>query len=66
MNTVDFRQLYATVLDKWLKADSQQVLGYNFGNLPLFKTGRPRRHRRTGGGGTPTTPSAPSAACGSA
>ena len=29
------------MIDQWLKADSQQVLGYNFGNLPLFKTGGP-------------------------
>jgi hypothetical protein len=59
VNTVDFRQLYATVIDKWLKADSQQVLGYNFGNLPLFKTGGPGGTGGTGGGGTPTTPVRP-------
>ena len=29
------------MLDQWLKADSQQVLGYNFGNLPLFAAGGP-------------------------
>ncbi len=52
---VDFRQVYATVLDTWLKADSRQVLGYNFGGLGLFDGGpgggsppvnRPHRHRR--------------------
>ena len=52
---VDFRQVYATVLDTWLKADSRQVLGYNFGSLNFFDRGpgsvsagptRPNRHRR--------------------
>ena len=52
VNTVDFRQLYATVLDQWLKADSQQVLGYNFGDLPLFEAGGPGG---TGGAGGPGT-----------
>jgi uncharacterized protein (DUF1501 family) len=32
----DFRQVYASVLDSWLGADSQQVLGYPFANLGLF------------------------------
>ena len=41
----DFRQVYATVLDTWLGADSQQVLGYSFPNLGLFDGG-------PGGGGT--------------
>ena len=35
--TVDFRQVYATVLDSWLQADSGAVLGGSFGSLPLFK-----------------------------
>ncbi|MGZ4737425.1 MAG: DUF1501 domain-containing protein [Acidimicrobiia bacterium] len=57
VNSVDFRQLYATVLDQWLKADSQQVLGYNFGNLPLFATGGPGGGTGpTGGPGTPVRP----------
>ena len=52
---VDFRQVYATILDSWLKADSRQVLGYNFGSLNFFESGpgsatvgpaRPHRHRR--------------------
>ena len=52
---VDFRQVYATILDTWLKADSQQVLGYNFGSLGFFDGGpgsgvvaptRPHRRRR--------------------
>jgi len=45
----DFRQVYATVLDTWLGADSKQVLGYSFPNLGLFDGGP--------GGGT-STPSA--------
>jgi uncharacterized protein (DUF1501 family) len=31
--TVDFRSVYATVLDSWLRADSRQVLGGHFENL---------------------------------
>jgi len=52
----DFRQVYATVLDTWLNADSKQVLGYQFPNLGLFDGGpgggsttpatRPHRRRR--------------------
>jgi uncharacterized protein (DUF1501 family) len=51
----DFRQVYATVLDSWLRADSKQVLGYQFSNLGLFDGGpgggttssvRPHRRRR--------------------
>jgi uncharacterized protein (DUF1501 family) len=33
----DFRQVYATLLDKWLLCDSQQVLGGKFGHLELVK-----------------------------
>ncbi len=52
---VDFRQVYATILDTWLKADSRQVLGYNFASLGFFDGGpgsgtviptRPHRRRR--------------------
>jgi uncharacterized protein (DUF1501 family) len=52
---VDFRQVYATVLDTWLRADSRQVLGYSFGSLNFFDGGpgggsvlpsRPHRRRR--------------------
>lgn len=39
--TVDFRKVYATVFDKWLAADSQQLLSFNFGNLDLFQIGGP-------------------------
>ena len=52
----DFRSVYATVLDTWLKADSKQVLGYQFPNLGFFDGGpgggstgavtRPHRRRR--------------------
>jgi uncharacterized protein (DUF1501 family) len=51
----DFRAVYATVLDTWLKADSLQVLGYRFPNLGFFDSGpgggstaaaRPHRRRR--------------------
>ncbi len=59
VNTVDFRQLYATVLDQWLKADSRQVLGYNFGSLPLFKSGGPGGTGGTGGAGPAVTPVRP-------
>ena len=30
---VDFRSIYATILDKWLGADSQSILGGHFDNL---------------------------------
>jgi uncharacterized protein (DUF1501 family) len=32
----DFRQVYATVLDEWLRVDSRAVLGEKFGGLPLL------------------------------
>lgn len=35
-HTVDFRQVYATILDQWLNCDSQRVLGAKFAHLPLF------------------------------
>ncbi len=60
VNSVDFRQLYATVLDKWLKADSQQVLGYNFGHLGIFNQAGPGGTTGAGtGGGTPAVPTRP-------
>jgi len=31
----DFRQVYATVLDKWLGANSAEILGKRFMPLPL-------------------------------
>lgn len=32
----DFRQVYATILDRWLRTRPETVLGRNFGRLPLF------------------------------
>ncbi len=32
-HTVDFRTVYATIVDRWLGADSREVLGKNFENL---------------------------------
>jgi uncharacterized protein (DUF1501 family) len=32
---VDFRSVYATVLDKWLGAPSEKVLGKRFPLLPV-------------------------------
>lgn len=34
--TVDFRSIYSTLLDKWLKVDSQSLLSQSFKNLDLF------------------------------
>ena len=34
--TLDFRSVYATMLDRWLGADSQQVLGASYPTLDLF------------------------------
>jgi uncharacterized protein (DUF1501 family) len=31
--TIDFRSVYATVLDKWLGVDSKTVLGASFENI---------------------------------
>jgi len=31
----DFRQVYATILERWLRADSTQILGQKFTPLPL-------------------------------
>src|SRR5690606_823042 len=33
---VDFRSVYATILEKWLGADSQAVLGGRFAALPVL------------------------------
>jgi len=40
--TSDFRQVYATVLDDWLGISSGEVLGKDWGWLPLFQTERLR------------------------
>jgi uncharacterized protein (DUF1501 family) len=34
--TTDFRRVYATLLERWLGADSQAVLGGTFESLPLL------------------------------
>lgn len=34
--TVDFRSVYATVVDRWLQGDSQEVLGANYEQFDLF------------------------------
>jgi uncharacterized protein (DUF1501 family) len=34
---LDFRRIYATVLNKWLKADDAKILGSKFEQLQLFK-----------------------------
>lgn len=36
-NTTDFRQVYATVIQEWLGADSVKVLGQRFGTLGMFR-----------------------------
>jgi uncharacterized protein (DUF1501 family) len=38
---VDFRAVYATVLDRWLGADSTQVLGARYEHLPFLGTPGP-------------------------
>ena len=38
-HTVDFRQVYATLLDQWLHVDSSAILGGKFDHLPLIKKG---------------------------
>jgi uncharacterized protein (DUF1501 family) len=35
-HTIDFRQVYATVLNDWLGADAKLVLGKVYETLPLF------------------------------
>ena len=34
---IDFRQVYASVLSGWLRADARQVLGGEFGGLKLIR-----------------------------
>ncbi len=35
--TIDFRQIYATILEDWLETDSELILNGRFDKLPLFK-----------------------------
>jgi uncharacterized protein (DUF1501 family) len=41
--TVDFRRVYATVLERWLGLPSKDALGGNFDPLPLLNTADQRR-----------------------
>lgn len=34
---IDFRQVYATILDKWLNVPSRDVLGVSFDTLPIIR-----------------------------
>jgi uncharacterized protein (DUF1501 family) len=36
-HSIDFRRVYATLLDEWLKVDSRAVLNGQFAHLPLLK-----------------------------
>ena len=37
VHSTDFRKVYATILDRWLKTPSKSVLGKEFGSLGLFR-----------------------------
>jgi uncharacterized protein (DUF1501 family) len=39
-HAIDFRQIYATVLDHWLACPSEKVLGEKFEHLPLLRSSR--------------------------
>ncbi len=36
-NTTDFRQVYATLIEEWMKVDASSVLGQKFDTLKLFR-----------------------------
>ena len=36
IHTIDFRETYATILDRWLGADQQQILGATFTPVPFL------------------------------
>jgi uncharacterized protein (DUF1501 family) len=36
-NTVDFRQVYATMIEEWLGADASKVLGKKFETIKMFR-----------------------------
>ena len=38
---IDFRRVYATLLDQWLGCNSQTVLAGKFEHLPLLKKAKP-------------------------
>ncbi len=53
--SVDFRQVQATVLEDWLKADSADILGATMEKLPFLRApGSAVPGEGDGGGGTPT------------
>jgi len=35
-HAIDFRSVYATILDRWLGADPQKILGHNFDRIPFI------------------------------
>ena len=37
IHTVDFRAVYATVLDSWLGADADSVLGATYERIPVLR-----------------------------
>jgi uncharacterized protein (DUF1501 family) len=37
-HSIDFRQVYAAILDKWLGVNSKEVLGENFEHAPIWKS----------------------------
>ena len=57
--TVDFRQVHATVLDNWLGADSNQILGASMETLPFLRP--PGSAMPDGGTGTPVVLTDPTA-----
>ncbi|HEV3311331.1 MAG TPA: DUF1501 domain-containing protein, partial [Chloroflexota bacterium] len=36
-NTTDFRQVYASLIDEWMGADSAKVLGQTFKTMGMFR-----------------------------
>jgi uncharacterized protein (DUF1501 family) len=40
-HSIDFRRVYATLLDQWLGVDSRTVLGGKFDPIPLLKKAKP-------------------------
>jgi uncharacterized protein (DUF1501 family) len=37
-NTTDFREVYATLIEEWMGADSAKVLGEKFKTMGMFRT----------------------------
>jgi hypothetical protein len=38
VHAIDFRRVYATVLERWLKLPAQPSLGQAFEPMPIFRT----------------------------